>query len=615
MAANILSHEERRCLSTVPTEIGDAELVRFFTLESADLALIDPYADPDQQLDQVAHVCLLRWLGWSPASVEYLPREALVALCKQLHVSIPTGKLQPPAARTSRLHAQRAREHLHWRKYTVEEDRLLGEWLKPLAAEHDYGRVLLDALLRQLYHQKIVRPGLSRLERLVESTRTAAREEIQQVVCSQLTAEQKEQLDNLVDVPAGEFWSPWQRLKETPARASGSELLVLLEKIASIRALELERLDLGSIHPNRIKLLAQQARRRKSWTTARLQPEQRYLLLVCFLDQVLPALVDLAVQIHGEVIQRIFQRAEKKRDTEVVQRGERLNRQVLLLDQLLRLILDEEGIPNAELRAAIYHHVSRDRLTQTAHECAEIAQPADYAPFAFAARSYPYLRSFVPQFLSTLDFQAERDENPLLEAITFMRAVDDGTRRFEDPPLKFVSWKWRSYVEGKDSSVNRRMYELCLHDGLAKALQRGELWVMGSQAYTSFRDDWIADEDWPAARQEFLRQFPHLADVEVFLQQEKANLDQQMAVANQVWPDLKEEVWIEDDTVHLARLEARELPPGTAQLQERLTRLFPRIGIAQLLLEVNHWVGVDRFLSNIHSQEHPTEDLVAKKLA
>ena len=66
MAVNILNPEERERLSTIPTEIGDAELVRFITLQPADLALLDPHASPNHHLDQAAHICLLRWLGWSP---------------------------------------------------------------------------------------------------------------------------------------------------------------------------------------------------------------------------------------------------------------------------------------------------------------------------------------------------------------------------------------------------------------------------------------------------------------------------------------------------------------------------------------------------------------------
>jgi hypothetical protein len=86
--------------------------------------------------------------------------------------------------------------------------------------------------------------------------------------------------------------------------------------------------------------------------------------------------------------------------------------------------------------------------------------------------------------------------------------------------------------------------------------------VSGSQAYTSFRSDWIADDEWSAAREAFLNQYPHLTDADVFLEQAKVTLDTHTAAANRVWPDLQDEVWIKDSPVHLARLEAQELPPG-----------------------------------------------------
>jgi TnpA family transposase len=615
MPAYILSPEEREQLTTIPPEIRDDDLVRFFTLSPEYLTSVDQRVKPGHRLSQAAHVCLLRWLGWSPTSIDRLPQMALVGLCDQLKLPVPGEDLEPLPERTSRRHAQRAREHLGWRRYTEVEERAMGQWLRPLAAERDHGSYLLDALLQQLYQEKIVRPGLTRLEQLVKTVRAAIKEEIAQIINSQLTAAQKEQLDELVTVPKGEFWSPLQHLKETPRWFSKRALLDVLEKIALIRTLGLGELDLGGIHPNRVKLLAQRARRRTNWTIARLRPEERYPLLVCFLHEALPNLIDLAASIHNEVIRRIFQRARNKRDTEVARRGQHLNDKILLLARLARLVLDEEGVSDAELRAAIYAHIPRDSLSHTVRECDEMAQPADYAPFTFANGSYSHLRGFGPRFLAAIEFQAQDRDNPLLEAIAFMKAVNARTRSFDGPPHKFIPYRWRSYVEAEGGAINRRMYELCLHDCLAKALERGELWVSGSRTYTDLRHDWIADADWPATRLTFLQQFPHLADVEAFVRQARISLDQQMAAANQVWPDLQDEVWIEDDEVHLARLEGRELPQNTAKRQRQLARLFPRIGIAQLLLEVNHWVGIDDLLTNLYAQERPVEDLTAKKLA
>ena len=195
MSANILSPDERRELTTIPLDISDAELVRHFSLTPTDLTLIDHRLRPIHQLDQAAHLCLLRWQGWSPVAVNQLPHAAHAALCHQLHLDLPAETLEPPAGRTSRLHAERARRHLGWRKYAQGMDRDLCEWLKPLAEEHDHGRALFDALQRRLYQEKIVRPGLAHLERMVETTRNLVKARLTQAINSQLTPTQKKQLD------------------------------------------------------------------------------------------------------------------------------------------------------------------------------------------------------------------------------------------------------------------------------------------------------------------------------------------------------------------------------------------------------------------------------------
>ena len=267
------------------------------------------------------------------------------------------------------------------------------------------------------------------------------------------------------------------------------------------------------------------------------------------------------------------------------------------------------------MRQAIYRLVPKDRLAHTVHECDEIAQPANFNPVTFAARSYPYLRHFGPRFLDAMHFESEEPDLPVLQAADFLRRVEKGECPFKDPPLEFIPWRWKSYVVDEKKVLHRAMYELCLHDSLAKAIEHGEVWLPKSQNYTSFKGDWIPNSQWPKARQAFLAKFPALGDVDIFLQQAQSALDDQMAGANQIWPDLENEVWIEDETVHVARLEAREQPAGTARLQEKLMALFPRIGIAQLLLEVNHWIGIDRSLTNLQPQEHPIDNLVSKKMA
>ena len=617
MSANILSPAERHELITIPSEISDDDLVRHFKLSPTDLSIIDQRLKPSYRLDQAAHICILRWLGWSPVAIDRLPEKARIMLCQQLSLEINEVNSQPRAERTNRLHAENARNLLEWKKYSTEMERSLTEWLTPLAEEQDQGSVLFQALCGHLYQEKIVRPGIAFLERLVELVRNTIRDRITKEIISKLATEQKKKLDELLIVSPGETMSRFQYFKETPKRASGNELVDVLDKIVDIRSIGLPNLltNEGIIHPNRVKLLARRAKQRTNWFAAHIRPQHRYLLMVCFLDQALHEYVDLAVTIYIETIKSIFQRAETKRDKETLERGKSLNDKVIILGRLAHLILDENGVPDADLRQAIFQLVSRDRLANTAHECDEIAQPADYNPMSLAARSYSYLRHFVPRFIEVMQFLSEGKDHPLIDAIKFMRTVDNDQQAFEQPPLEFVPYHWKPYVVDKKKVVNRQMYELCLHDCIAKAIERSERWIPDSRTYISFKRDWISDEAWPAARQTFLAQFPDLADADAFIKRAQEALDVQTAEVNRVWPSLREEVWIEDDTVHLARLEAKELPVGVAQLQDRLINLFPRIGIAQLLLEVNHWIGIDQVLTNLNMQEYSTENLSAKKIA
>jgi hypothetical protein len=99
---------EKPRATAIPLNISDDELVRHFSLTPIDLALIDHHLRLAHQLDQAAHLCLLRWLGWSPVAVNQLPYAVHIALWHQLQLDLPAETLEPPEDCTSRQHAERA---------------------------------------------------------------------------------------------------------------------------------------------------------------------------------------------------------------------------------------------------------------------------------------------------------------------------------------------------------------------------------------------------------------------------------------------------------------------------------------------------------------------------
>lgn len=616
MPTTFLTPQERQAYDTVPSEISHREVNQFFTLTPDDLAEVRKGRGKALRFGFALRLCQLRWLGFFPDQVTAAPAPALQCLSEQLHLASEVLRGYPEQGPIRWVHMTRIREHLGYREFGSLRETTT-KWLLPLALEHDFARGLLDALIDHLRRAKIVRPGISRLERLVTEVRDQANAQVLKIVEEQLTEDQRRGLDALLKAPEGSGLSRFQWLKAAPPQATAKHLLEWLEKIATCRSLGADHLDLTRLHPNRVKLLARRARQKTSLPIARGAAPERDALLACFLHEALRDLTDQAVEMQAQLVERVFRRAERKRDTEFAEKGKAINDKVLLLERVGRVILNEAEVPDLEVRRTVYQRVSKERLTQALAEITILAQPADFNPLAYAARSHSYLRQFTPQFLATLHFRSDCSTDALLEAITFMRQVNAEAREtLSAAPTGFIPWRWKQHILSASGQVaNRPLYEMCLMQCLIQALDNGQVWIEHSREHTDFRQDWIGDPDWPAARQAFLSEQPQWTAAEDFLAQRQHALDQRMADVNRQWPDLKDEVQIVDGGLQLSRLDKLAEPEGTADVRGALQRLFPRRTLPEVLVEVNGWTGFADHLTSLNPQVRAIANLTLRKLA
>jgi GNAT superfamily N-acetyltransferase len=566
MPTTFLTSKEREAYDAVPDDISYREIVQYFTLTPDDLAETGRGRGRALKFGFALRLCQLRWLGHFPNDVTGAPAPAPQYLSKQLDIPHSILAKYPAQGPSRWVHMNRVREHLGYREFK-QHDEGVAAWLLPLARKHDFARRLLDALIEHLRLEKIVRPGISTLERLVTQVRNQAQGEIQRIVEAQLSEDQRQGFDALLQVPPGMTFSRLQWLKSPPPKATAKRLLEWLDKIEACRSLGIDQVDLASLHPNRLKLLARRARRKSNSAFASMGASERHALLVCLLHETLRDLTDQAVEMHAQLIGRTFRRAEGRRDREFAKKGKKINEKVLLLERIGGIILDDK-VTDAEIRQAIYRYVSKEQLVLAVAECSELAQPSDYNSLGYAARSFSNIRQFTPRFLEVIRFESDQKPAPLLEAVAYMRTFNAaGRRKPVDAPVDFVPWRWRKHVVSKGQVINRALYEMCLSERLIHAVDNGQLWVEGSREHVSFRRDWITDEEWPAARRAFLVEQPQLGDVSHYLTQMRRSLNERMSEVDRQWPELEDQVEIVDGCIHLSRLEALAEPEGTASLR------------------------------------------------
>jgi hypothetical protein len=302
-----------------------------------------------------------------------------------------------------------------------------------------------------------------------------------------------------------------QWFKDPPDKATAKSLLEILEKIEALRAWGIEVLDLSAHNPNRRQVPAREARRLLPVELRRLAASRRYALLVCPLAELLREFKDQAVETDDQVLREIYNRSEGRRHAEVVKQGKPFNSHTHLLRRIGQ-------ITDADVRTAIFKVASRDEWKRVVVECDALAQPEDYNALTFAQGSYSYLRQFGPRFLSVLKLQATTDGETVLKGIDYLRRLNVGQQtEFVDPPTDFIPYRLRKTIN-VDKRVDRRLWELTLHDQTAQALRAGELWPEHRPDHAPLHQDLCVPD---AAKTAFLQGNPHLRDAAQYLQDQQ----------------------------------------------------------------------------------------------
>jgi len=132
-----------------------------------------------------------------------IPHEVIAFVAEQLEIDPRVLPLYANRRRTQTDHQIHVQAYLQFRRATPLDFYALQTWLVERALEHDKPTLLLQLACEKLYREKIVRPGVTRLERLVATARDQAHAETLRRLTPLLTDERKTFLDGLLppDLP------------------------------------------------------------------------------------------------------------------------------------------------------------------------------------------------------------------------------------------------------------------------------------------------------------------------------------------------------------------------------------------------------------------------------
>lgn len=417
MATRVFSDEELAQLRSFP-EITRDELIRFFTLPSADRAFVDPGRGRSarDRLGLAVQLCTLPWLGFVSDDVTAAPPAAVGRLADQLCVDANALAGYGEREQTRTDHLRLVLQYSGWRLPRALEIKELEEFLLARAMEHDSPSLLFRLACEYLRTSQVVRPVVVTLIERVAAARARAERETYDRLAHLLTDARRAELDGLLvtDTELGMARLRW--LNTGPTEASAAAVKTEARKLLFLRGLDAHTLDLSTLPAERRRFLAAVGRRSSMAKLTRREPHRRYPIVLTVLAQSAVDVLDEVVQLFDQAVSARESRAKHKLADRLAERAKRSEDKLALAEQVLPLLADP-AIADERVGGLLRERIGMSRLRAALTEPATERLPRDHGQLAQMAYSYSYLRQFTPQVLDALTFAGGPAAAELLEAV------------------------------------------------------------------------------------------------------------------------------------------------------------------------------------------------------
>lgn len=283
MPVNFLSEAERLRFNSFPSDLSAADLIGFFTLSQTDLLQIPANASAANRLGFALQLVLLRFLGFHLPELTTIPNAVINFTASQIDVEPEQLNFYGKREQTRSNHQRQIENYLGYHSATQDDLKLVTDWLTERSLEHDRPILLLQLLCEHLQNERIVRPGLTILEKIVGAAREKAEQEIYRMLAPLLDEFRTQELNKLLKPIEPNRPSPLAWLRNSATSNTPRTILETLAKLDQLQRWEVSKWDLSVLNPNRRKQLAQIGFRSTAQGLSRMPEQKRHPVLLALL--------------------------------------------------------------------------------------------------------------------------------------------------------------------------------------------------------------------------------------------------------------------------------------------------------------------------------------------
>ncbi len=692
MPVEFLSEEQERHYGHFAGEPSPAQLARYFFLDDTDRTFTNQRRGSHTRLGFALQLGTVRFLGTflTPGELAEVPVAVISHVAAQLGITDSPGNLQRYLERetTAREHSLEIQQRYGYRSFSDQPWHFrLVRWLYArtwLGSERP--SLLFDLTTGWLAERKILLPGVSILARLVAAVRDRSSSRLWHALSKALDKEQRARLEALLVLPLPaqndsthtyrptkhERQTPLDRLRNSPVNISSNGLLKALERLAEVRAVGVNTINLSWVPPNQLKVLARYAALARAQALSRMGDERRIASLLAFVVVLEATSQDDALDLLDQLTSSLLARAVKSGQKDRLYTLPELDEAALKLGEACQVLVDP-AVADLLVREKAYSRIPLPDILAAIALVQHLARPAQDKDnyYQELLKRYVTVRRFWPKLVSTITFSGVQAGQPVLDALAFLRKLETNRPsapapngngnsqtnpeqnqeppqeqaavleqqpepqpqpdldkpqsqtetqtqvqeqlRMAEAPREVVNRAWQALVFQKHHQPHdRRFYTFCVLQRLQDNLQRRDIFVSPSERYADPRIKLLQGEAWQAARALVCRSLNRSEDPKVELETWTSQLDEAYLRTAANIP-LNSGVRITQhngqDRVVLTQLEKLPESASLVSLKNSVAAMLPRVDLAEAVLEIQSRTGFASEFTHISEANARVEDL------
>ncbi|MFJ2203298.1 Tn3 family transposase [Streptomyces violaceusniger] len=635
MPVEFLTDEQAAKYAAYAEVPSRTELERFFFLDDADRALIEPKRRAHNRLGFAVQMTTVRYLGVFLDDPTDVPAEVVDYLAEQLGIADASALKAYGERENTRLdHVRELRRVLEYTEF-AEAEAELRAWVDARAWTTGEGpKALFDAAAGWLRERRVLLPGVTTLVRLVAAVREAANQRLWDTLYGLLSTGQRAVLDSLLTVPPGARVSELDRLRRGPVRISGPQMKWALQRAEEIADLGMGEVDVSAIPPRRLAELSRYGVDGKASLLKRHGDSRRLATLLATAVYLTSRAVDDALDLLEVLIAtKLLARSERETAKEKLKTLPRVERASAKLAAAFQIVFDttseqvdtdtgELSPPEVETLEAMWERIEqvvpRRELAAAIAALFELTPPldsdADEAWRAQLVTRFGTVRPFLKLLVKVVDFGAAPEGLPVLAAL---KSVPDLMGRKKVGPAEIdtglLGGSWRRLVLSaphlEPGTVDWKAYAFCVLEQLHRMLRSKQVFAKNSSKWGDPRAKLLDGDAWEQAKPTVLASLNLPAEAGEHLAARAALLDGTYREVAARVPENSQIVFDDDGRLHFAALEPEPEPASLRDLREAVEGMLPRVDLPEALLEVFSWTGADQAFTSVTGGEARLSDL------